>query len=353
MALNTAEAADERSGREMERYTIERVAGQGTFGTVQLARDKKSGALVAIKKVVQDPRFKNRELQIMQDLARLRHPNIITLNNYFYTVGGEERRNDVYLNVVMEFVPETLHRLCRNYYRRLASPPLILVKVFLYQLLRSIACLHLLNINICHRDIKPHNVLVNEATGELKLCDFGSAKKLVATEPNVAYICSRYYRAPELIFGNQFYTTAVDIWSVGCIFAEMLLGEPVFCGDNTAGQLREIVKILGRPSADEIRKLNSENAEINIPNNKPLPWENVFKQQLPNDVYDLCSKIFKYIPDQRITPLDALCHPFFDELRDPTTKLHNGSPLPPKLHVFLPEEIEVMSDAQKEMLVRV
>ncbi|CBH16590.1 glycogen synthase kinase 3 [Trypanosoma equiperdum] len=351
MSLNLTDAADDRSYKEMEKYTVERVAGQGTFGTVQLARDKSTGSLVAIKKVIQDPRFKNRELQIMQHLARLRHPNIVMLKNYFYTVGGEGRRNDVYLNVVMEFVPETLHRTCRNYYRRMTNPPLILVKVFMFQLLRSIACLHIPVINICHRDIKPHNVLVDEQTGELKLCDFGSAKRLAADEPNVAYICSRYYRAPELIFGNQFYTTAVDIWSVGCIFAEMLLGEPIFCGENTSGQLREIVKILGKPTKEELHKLNGSSTEINA-NAKATPWENVFKQPLPAEVYDLCGKIFKYVPDQRITPLDALCHPFFNELREPTTKLPSGNPLPAHLYQFTPDEVEAMTEAQREYLLK-
>nr|CCC94408.1 unnamed protein product [Trypanosoma congolense IL3000] len=351
MSLNLSDAIDERSYKEMEKYTVERIAGQGTFGTVQLARDKTSDMLVAIKKVIQDPRFKNRELQIMQQLTKLRHPNIVSLKNFFFTAGGEGRRSDVYLNVVMEFVPETLHRVCRNYYRRLVNPPLILVRVFMFQLLRSVACLHIPSINICHRDIKPHNVLVDGKTGELKLCDFGSAKKLVPEEPNVAYICSRYYRAPELIFGNQYYTTAVDIWSVGCIFAEMLLGEPIFCGENSAGQLREIVKVLGQPSKEELQKLNGTNMEINT-NAKAMAWESVFKQPLPAEVYDLCSKIFKYVPEQRITPMEALCHPLFNELREPGVKLPSGSPLPSHLFQFTPEEIDAMTDSQRQHLLK-
>ncbi|KEG15076.1 putative glycogen synthase kinase-3 alpha [Trypanosoma grayi] len=351
MSRNLSEAADERSYKEMEKYSVERVAGQGTFGTVQLAREKDRGTKVAIKKVIQDPRFKNRELQIMQDLARIRHPNIVMLRGYFYTLGGEHRQSDVYLNVVMEFVPDTLHRACKNYCRRLSQTPMILVKVFMYQLLRSIACLHLPVVNVCHRDIKPHNVLVDESTGDLKLCDFGSAKKLSPTEPNVAYICSRYYRAPELIFGNQHYTTAVDTWSVGCIFAEMLLGEPIFCGESTAGQLREIVKVLGRPSREEMQKLNTSLTEFNLPNPKPMPWEDVFKRPLPTEVYDLCGKIFKYLPEQRIAPLEALCHPLFDELHDPETRLPNGNVLPSHLFCFLPEELNAMTDSQRSRLL--
>lgn len=98
------------------------------------------------------------------------------------------------------------------------------------QMCRSLAHIHAMG--VCHRDIKPQNLLVNSSTHQLKLCDFGSAKMLVRGEPNIAYICSRYYRAPELIFGATDYTTAIDIWSVGCVTAELLLGQPLFPGTS-------------------------------------------------------------------------------------------------------------------------
>ncbi|EPY42607.1 protein kinase [Angomonas deanei] len=252
----------------------------------------------------------------------------------------------------MEFMPDTLHRCCRNYYRRQAAPPSLLIKVFLYQLIRSIACLHLPAVNVCHRDIKPHNVLVNEQTGELKLCDFGSAKKLSPSEPNVAYICSRYYRAPELIFGNQHYTTAVDVWSVGCIFAEMMLGEPIFRGENSAGQLHEIVKVLGRPSREQLQKLNPHRADITLPTSKGIPWSDVFRRQQSPEAYDLLTALLRYLPDERVQPLEALCHPYFDELHKADVKLANGAKLPEDLFRFLPVEIEAMTPEQKAKLVK-
>ncbi len=92
-------------------------------------------------------------------------------------------------------------------------------------------------------DIKPHNLLVDPHTMTLKLCDFGSAKVFVPGEPNVAYICSRFYRAPELIFGSTDYTFSIDVWSMGCVFAELLIGSPLFPGNSGVDQLVEIIKV--------------------------------------------------------------------------------------------------------------
>lgn len=331
-----------------KQYVDPRAVGQGTFGVVVLARDSATNEPVAIKRVIQDPRFKNRELQIMK---LLKHPNVVGLLNYYY-VNGDTKPEDVYLNVVMEFVPDTLHRCCRNYFRARQYTPMILVKAFLFQLLRSIAYLHLPTVNVCHRDIKPHNVLVNPETGVLKICDFGSAKQLT-NEPNVAYICSRYYRAPELIFGNQYYTTAVDVWSVGCIFAEMMIGEPIFRGENSMGQLVEIIKILGTPTKEQLEQLNKKaTSEPRLANIRPKPWNRVFPDHVPVEAHDMCAKLLAYVPTERVKPLEALCHPFFAELRDPSARLHNGQNLPSNLFVFTEEEKRVMTPQQIEHLTR-
>ena len=106
----------------------------------------------------------------------------------------------MYLNLVLEYVPETVYRASRHYAKLKQPMPMLQIKLYMYQLFRSLAYIH--SVGICHRDIKPQNLLLNPSTGVLKLCDFGSAKILIAGEPNVSYICSRYYRAPELIFGS-------------------------------------------------------------------------------------------------------------------------------------------------------
>jgi len=161
----------------------------------------------------------------------------------------------------------------------------------MYQLLRSLAYIHC--VGICHRDIKPQNLLLNPATGVLKLCDFGSAKILVAGEPNVSYICSRYYRAPELIFGATNYTTNIgkysmdgnnscgltrllpDIWSTGCVMAELMLGQPLFPGESGIDQLVEIIKVLGTPSREQIKTMNPNYMEHKFPQIKPHPFSKV------------------------------------------------------------------------------
>ena len=118
---------------------------------------------------------------------------------------------------------------------------------------------------ICHRDIKPQNVLVDSATNTVKLCDFGSAKQLAYGEPNISYICSRYYRAPELIFGNSEYDCSIDLWSVGCVIAELMLTMPIFPGESGVDQIVEIIKILGTPTRDEILAMNPNYKESRFP----------------------------------------------------------------------------------------
>ncbi|KAG8061662.1 hypothetical protein GUJ93_ZPchr0003g17922 [Zizania palustris] len=116
---------------------------------------------------------------------------------------------------------------------------------------------------------------VNPHTHQLKLCDFGSAKVLVKGEPNISYICSRYYRAPELIFGATEYTTAIDIWSAGCVLAELLTGQPLFPGESGVDQLVEIIKILGTPTREEIKCMNPNYTEFKFPQIKAHPWHKV------------------------------------------------------------------------------
>ena len=166
-------------------------------------------------------------------------------------------------------------------------------------------------IGVCHRDIKPQNILVNPHSHQLKLCDFGSAKVLVKGEPNISYICSRYYRAPELIFGATEYTTAIDIWSLGCVLANLLLSQALFPGESGVDQLVEIIKVLGTPTREEIKCMNPNYTEFKFPQIKAHPWHKVFHKRMPPEVVDLVSRLLQYSPNLHCTALEACAHPFF------------------------------------------
>lgn len=323
-------------------YTDTKVIGNGSFGVVYQAKLCDSGEMVAIKKVLQDKRFKNRELQIMR---RLDHCNIVSLLYFFYTSG--EKKDEIYLNLVLEYIPETVYKVARQYSKQKQTIPVTFIKLYMYQLFRSLAYIH--SHGICHRDIKPQNLLLDPDSGILKLCDFGSAKHLVRGEPNVSYICSRYYRAPELIFGATDYTTNIDVWSAGCVFAELMLGQPIFPGDSGVDQLVEIIKVLGTPTREQIKEMNPNYTEFKFPQIKAHPWPKVFRARTSPEAIDLVSRLLEYTPSARISPLQACAHSFFDELRESGTKLPNGRDLP-QLFNFTEQELKIQPSLNSQLL---
>jgi serine/threonine protein kinase len=218
-----------------------------------------------------------------------------------------------------------------------------------------------------------------------QLCDFGSSKALQPGEPSVAYICSRYYRAPELIFGAQDYTIAIDVWSMGCVFAELMLCKPVFPGETGIDQLVEIIKVLGTPTREQVLAMNKSYTEFSFPPVQPQSWQKARaggegrrrraplptptprcharrprpRRPRPTQVFakcrvsdaavDLCASMLAYEPQKRITAAAALLHPFFDELRTPGARLPDGGPLPPlfalseeERKLFTPEQLDVL-----------
>ena len=192
---------------------------RGTFAKVYMSTIADTGEVVAVKKQKQNEKYKNRELAIMKELVD--HPNVIKLQHAFFTSDEDDPQATV-LNIVMDFIPMTINRVS-SCFERLKQPlhPM-LVKLYSYQLLRGLAYIH--SEGVIHRDIKPANLLVDPTCHVLKICDFGSAKRNHAASESVPYICSRYYRAPELIFGSKHYDFNVDVWSAGCVIAEMIGG---------------------------------------------------------------------------------------------------------------------------------
>lgn len=302
-------------------YAVARVVGKGSFGVVYQAEWMEEKRVVAVKKVMQDRRFKNRELEVM--LGMPPHPNVVELLHCFYSRG---RGGEVYLNLVLEFVRGTVFHVAKLHAREKQPVPIELAKYYAYQTLSALDHLH--RNGVCHRDVKPHNLLVRTDDHVLKLCDFGSAKPLVAGEPNISYICSRYYRAPELIFGAAKYTTAIDVWSAGCVLAELMLGKPIFAGKSSVDQLAEIVKVLGPPTHAEIMDMNASPGSIKFPDVKRVKKLEVLEAKgVGEDARDLLSKMLVYAPTARLTAREAMNHPFFRTLQQEDLLLPGGVPV--------------------------
>lgn len=346
------------------KYRIKKEIGSGTFGVVFKAKNTHMNTTVAIKKTAQDPRNTNREFNI---LLKIDHPNCLKLISYYFTEEpesagpkvptnaenngdkspGEKSQNSdkeepmvKFLNLVTPYYNQSLYKII-DFYRKMskkkstkASLPNTLVQLYSYQLLRALN--YLKNKRIVHRDIKPSNILIDTKTQKLILADFGSAKEVILVpcdhnpeekeiEKSVAYIVSRYYRAPELILGQEHYREEIDMWSVGCIMAEMWLGHPLFLGKNSQDQLFRIAQVLGKIGKLDKNAMNEDYTgplpEINLDSqlNSILELSGADKLGI-----DLLTKILVYDPEKRITPLDALQHPYFDSLRIKKMKI-NGS----------------------------
>ena len=188
---------------------------------------------------------------------------------------------------------------------------------FLYQLIRGVAYCH--QHRVLHRDLKPQNLLINRE-GELKLADFGLARAFgIPVRSYTHEVVTLWYRAPDVLMGSRRYSTPVDMWSIGCIFAEMLNGRPLFPGTTEASQLQLIFRALGTPSEDIYPEITDlpEYQKVLGGGNQIFPAPESYKSLVPemDDVMlDLFTRMLQYDPAKRITCQDALTHPFFNEL---------------------------------------
>lgn len=314
---------------ERRTYHIIRLIGQGTFGKVYEAVDD-NNVKVAIKRVEKSDNFISREVDILQTLD---HTNCMKILDVFNTYAEEGTESKKYQNLVFEYHPSTLAGFLKK-----RKPATRLVKTLFYQL--CLALEHIHSKNICHRDLTPNNVLIS-AQGELKMADFGSAKILDADHVSMSYICSRYYRAPELLMGSTNYTTKIDIWSAGCILAEMLMGKPIFAGVDTQDQFVKIVLVLGTPSLSDLWAMKKNYKQhLRFPKIEPLYFGDI----LPSDVEDvanaahLLNSMLCFNPKTRYSIEEVLRHPFFDEIKEPISKaadyydvlMHNNCSVPNK-----------------------
>uniref|UniRef100_A0A8B9L5D5 mitogen-activated protein kinase n=1 Tax=Astyanax mexicanus TaxID=7994 RepID=A0A8B9L5D5_ASTMX len=238
-----------------ERYRDLRQVGTGAYGTVCYALDCRTGTKVAIKKLhrpFQSELFAKRAFRELRLLKHMKHDNVIGLLNVFTADLSLDRFQDFYL--VMPFMGTDLGKLMKM--ERLTEDR---VQYLVYQMLRGLKYIHAAG--IIHRDLKPGNLAINEEC-ELKILDFGLARQ--ADSEMTGYVVTRWYRAPEVILSWMHYTQTVDIWSVGCIMAEMLMGKPLFKGNDHLDQLTEIMKITGTPTQEFISKLQSQDVRHSL-----------------------------------------------------------------------------------------
>ena len=189
------------------------------------------------------------------------------------------------------------------------------IQYFVYQMLCAVRYIH--SANVLHRDIKPSNILCNEDC-TIKLADFGLARVRQQCDDLTEYVTTRWYRAPEIILAWRGYSQKIDIWSVGCILAEMYVGSPVFQGKHYINQIERITDILGSALPEDIEMLTSENARQFLRNmgHKPkIPWAQLIPNASPV-LCDLLDRLLEFNPNRRCNVDEALNHPYFESVRD-------------------------------------
>ncbi|CDF40756.1 Mitogen-activated protein kinase 15-1 MPK15-1 [Chondrus crispus] len=302
---------------QANRYAVQKVIGEGAYGVVVCALDKVTNERVAVKRIKRVLDSSGMATRILRELKFLRflhsHENIIAVKDVLIP-GERDKFNDVF--VVFELMPTDLGRLLRSKTVLFEKH----AKFFMFQLLRGVNFMH--SARVFHRDLNPNNILVN-AECQLRICDFGLARAAFQRGDDPVfwtdYVATRWYRAPELILAQSSkYSTAIDMWSVGCIFAEILgKGKPLFPGANAKEQFSLILNVTGKPSRQVIARLGDRRLADymdSVPNRPPASLADMYKGASPGAI-SLLQRLLTFDPDQRITALDALELPYFDDLR--------------------------------------
>lgn len=294
------------------RYERSEKIGEGTYGIVYKARDTTSGAIVALKRIRLDteeegvPCTAIREISLLKEL---RHENIVKLLDVCHS----EKK----LTLVFEFLEMDLKKFMDKEMNNLDAAT---VQHFLRDLLRGVQFCHARN--VLHRDLKPQNLLISRDK-DLKLADFGLGRAFgIPVKKFTHEVVTLWYRSPDVLLGSTQYGTPVDVWSIGCIFAEMATGTPLFAGKSDADQLLRIFRFLGTPNNSNWTSMhhypNSTNmlSKPELLQNQEPECFRAFEsgqgfEKLGREGIDLLLGLLRYEPSERITAAQALQHPYF------------------------------------------
>jgi mitogen-activated protein kinase 15 len=274
----------------LRKYEIVQKIGRGAYGIVWKAKDKRTGEMIALKKIFDafqnatDAQRTFREIMFLQEMNN--HENIVRLQNVL------KADNDVDIYLTFEYMETDLHAVIRaNILEDIHKQYII------YQLLRALKYMH--SGQVLHRDMKPSNLLLNSEC-QVKVADFGLARSLERQhDANMTdYVATRWYRAPEILVGSLKYTYGVDLWSIGCILGELVGGKPMFPGTSTLNQLERIVELVGMPTPADIDSMQSQYAATmieSLPIVKPRSLKELYPQA-PPDALDMMERMLSFDP---------------------------------------------------------
>ena len=293
----------------MHKYRLLSKKGEGTFSEVLKAQCIKNGKYVAIKCMKNhfDSLEQVNNLREIQALRRLSpHQNIIKLLEVLYDQPTGR------LALVFELMDMNVYEMIKGRRHYIAEEK---VKNYMYQLIKAMDHMH--SNGIFHRDVKPENILIMDDM--LKVADFGSCRGIYSKQPYTEYISTRWYRAPECILTDGYYTYKMDMWGVGCVFFEIMSLYPLFPGTNELDQIEKIHNISGTPAPEVLAKMKRHSNQQHIDFNFPQKEGSGVEKLVPHvsqECCDLLSKLLAYNPDERISARQALKHPYFREFRE-------------------------------------
>ena len=294
------------------RYEFIKKIGHGAYGVVVSVHDRQTGNKVAIKKIpnaFEDLVDAKRIVREIKLLGFFDHENTISLLDVMLPP-KRTGYNDIY--IVTDLMETDLHRVIYSK-QDLTNDH---IQYFLYQILRGVLYMH--SANVIHRDIKPSNLLLNKHC-DLKICDLGLARGYdVNTENLTEYVVTRWYRAPEVVLNSSQYTEQIDVWSVGCVFSELLGRTPLFPGDDYLDLIQKIITVLGTPTEDDIHFIENPAARrfiAKIPKKEKTRWATVYPRA-NRKALDLLDKMLVFDPLKRWTVKQCLEHPYFEGLHN-------------------------------------